>query len=116
VGKVKVSARFQGFLDGSSLMQQRNVPWSQDPDEAAAATRLAEKLDVKPHRKDGALIVDIEAPEARVLYSYAESMVTAAGDNLGPWADEDRSNLAEVNTGRATMRALEKLFGAEGWY
>lgn len=63
---------------------------------------LVELLRAAPARVDGARHVVLDEDQAAALYEYAEALIDSARDNVAG----EPSALADINAGRAALRAL----------
>lgn len=110
--KLRISRRVQEHMHGTGIGQQPHLGYTggKDPVQDDAGRSLITKLSTRSARKDGALTVDLDATEAKILYAYVDVLVIGARDNLG-WGDEGRDALADLNAAQACLRSLENTFG-----
>lgn len=105
--KVRVSRRIQEFLEGSQAWADVRSNKDGHPDDGDSMS-LVRKIMAASDAKDGSVTVELTFDEAKSLYGYTDVMTIGARDNA---EFGDPSTTAEMNSGRALMAKLEKLFG-----
>lgn len=95
--KVRIGYRVRVFLEGSQAATDKKEPNYE---------LFQRVLNLKADGK-GAVRVELSEEDKDVLRDYVEVFVIGAQDNLGGWGEDGRDALADVNAGRACLRALE---------
>lgn len=104
--RVRISARVLGHLEGSNAWQNPTLDYNEAPE-----IDLMTAIKAAPARKDGSVIVELDATARTILYSYADVFAIGARDNVSAPGDPygDPGTLADLNAARALMRQLNTI-------
>ena len=100
--KLRISARILSHLSGSQAWQ------SPQPDyNSAEEVKQMDRLQDANRRKDGSIVIDLDAAERACLREYVDVMAIGAQDNIEPPGySYGNDALADYNAASALLRKL----------
>lgn len=110
--KIRIGRPTLGHLAGSGIGQALTLAGGSESmlaGEDPTSIAMMRKAFSTKARKDGSVTVELTEPEAWSLEVYVSTMVVGAAENIDGYDLAGSSwALAEINSGRAVLRALAK--------